>query len=136
MSVKSIFVNLPIRDIEKTREFWSRLGFSFNPQFSNDKALCMVIREDLIYAMLLTEPFFSTFTDRPLADGSTTQVLTAIEVENREKVDDLVKAAITHGATRYRKSEDHGWMYSDSFADIDGHQWEVFYADITKFPQS
>lgn len=135
MNVKSIYVNLPIKDIERTRTFWSKLGFSFNPQFSNEKALCLILNEGSIYAMLLTHEFFSTFTDRPLADGSTTEIITAIEVGSREKVEEIIKLALTNGGSRYREVQDLGWMYNDAFADPDGHQWEVFYMDQSQFPQ-
>jgi predicted lactoylglutathione lyase len=135
MKVKSIYVNLPIKDLAATRAFWTTLGFSFNEQFSDEKALCLVLNEGFIYAMLITEPFFTTFTNRPIADGSTTQVLNAIEVESREQVDELVKLALENGATRYRKGEDHGWMYYDSFADLNGHQWEILFSDASQLPQ-
>ncbi|MCH7398168.1 glyoxalase/bleomycin resistance/extradiol dioxygenase family protein [Belliella sp. DSM 107340] len=134
MKVKSIYVNLPIKDIDKTKEFWTNLGFSFDEQFSDDKALCLVLNEGLIYAMLITHEFFGTFTNRPIADGSTTQVLTAIEVESREEVDNIVKLAIENGATRYKDSSDHEWMYYDSFSDLDGHQWEVMFTDPSLIP--
>lgn len=127
MKAKSIFVNLPIKDIRKTREFWTNIGFSFDELYSDDKALCLVISEGAIYAMLITSEMFSTFTNRPIADGTTTQVLTAIEVDSRELVDGIVALALENGANRYRESVDHGWMYYDSFADIDGHQWEIMY---------
>lgn len=80
--------------------------------------------------MLLTEKLFQTFTDRPIADGSTTQVLTCIAVDSREQVDKIVRLAFENGATRYRESADHGWMHYDSFADIDGHQWEVMFTNL------
>jgi predicted lactoylglutathione lyase len=135
MKVKSIYVNLPIKDINKTKDFWTKLGFSFKPQFSDEKALCLVLNEGLIYAMLLRQEFFSTFTNRPISDNSTTQVLNAIEVDSREKVDEIVKIALENGGTRYRESADHGWMYYDSFADLDGHQWEVMFTDINQLPK-
>lgn len=135
MKVKSIYVNLPIKNLEKTREFWTKLGFSFNEQFSDEKALCLVLNEGQIYAMLITHEFFSTFTNRAIADGSTTQVLLAVEVESRELVDQTVKIAIENGAMRYREGADHGWMYYDSFADLDGHQWEIMFTDPTQIPQ-
>jgi predicted lactoylglutathione lyase len=132
MKVKSIFVNLPIKDLKKTRDFWTNLGFTFNEQFSDDRALCLVLNDGLIYVMLVTHEMFSTFTNRPIADGTTTQVLTAIQVESREEVDRIVKLAIENGATRYRESVDHGWMYYDCFADPNGHQWEVMFTDPTQ----
>lgn len=129
MKIKSIYVNLPVEDISKTRTFWTNLGFSFNEEFSDDRALCLVLNEGLMYAMLISHEMFSTFTNRPIADRSTTQVLTAIEVDSREQVDQVVKLALENGAKRYRDSADHGWMYYDSFEDIDGHQWEILYTD-------
>jgi len=134
MKVKSIFVNLPIKDLNKTKEFWSNLGFSFNEEFSDDKALCLVLNDGLIYSMLITHELFSTFTNRPISDGFSTQVLTAIEVESRAQVDQIVKLALENGGTRYRESADHGWMYYDSFADLDGHQWEVMYSETIQMP--
>jgi predicted lactoylglutathione lyase len=132
MNVKSIFVNLPTKDLNKTRDFWTKLGFSFNEQYSDDKALCLVLNEGQIYSMLITHEMFGTFTNRPIADGSTTQVLTAIQVHSREQVDKVVKLALENGGTRYRDSADHGWMYYDSFADLDGHQWEVMFTDTVQ----
>jgi uncharacterized protein len=87
-----------------------------------------------MYSMLITHEFFSTFTNRSIADGSTTEVLLAIEVESKEKVDEIVQAALANGGSRYRESADHTWMYYDSFADPDGHQWEVMYMDPAKIP--
>ncbi len=135
MKAKTIYVNLPIKDLSKTRDFWTKLGFKFNDQFSDDRALCLVLNEGLIYSMLITWEMFSTFTNRAIADGSTTQVLTAIEVESREQVDQIVHLALANGAKRYRESTDHGWMYYDSFADPDGHQWEVMYTNPDQLPQ-
>jgi len=135
MNIKSIYINLPVKDLNKTRDFWTKLGFSFNPKFSNDKALSLILNEGSIYAMLITHEFFSTFTNRPIADGSTTQVLINIQVESREKVDEIMRIALANGGTRYRNSEEADWMYYDSFADLDGHQWEVAYMDLTKLPK-
>ena len=135
MNIKGIFVNLPVKDLEKTKAFWTALGFSFNPKFTDDKALALILREDVIYAMLLKEEFFGTFTNRPLADGSTTQVLNAIEVESKEAVNALVEKAIENGGSRYSEPQDHGWMYQKAFADVDGHQWEVFWSDESQLPQ-
>lgn len=128
-------MNLPIKDLKKTRDFWTKLGFSFNEQFSDDKALCLILNDGLIYSMLITHEMFSTFTNRPISDGTTTQVLIAIQVDSREEVDRIVKLAIENGGTRYREPVDHGWMYYDCFADLDGHQWEVAFIDSTKMQQ-
>ncbi len=131
-----IFVNLPVKDLDKSKDFFAKLGFSFNPQFSDDKASCLIIGEN-IFAMLLTEPFFKTFTKKEIADAKkTTEALIAIDAESREKVDDIVKKAVEAGGAVYGDPEDHGWMYGHSFADLDGHQWEVLYMDESKIPKA
>ena len=131
-----IFVNLPVKDLDKSKDFFAKLGFPFNPQFSDDKAACLIIGEN-IFAMLLTEPFFKTFTKKEIADAKkTTEALIAIDAESREKVDDIVKKAVEAGGAVYRDPEDHGWMYGHSFADLDGHQWEVLYMDESKIPEA
>lgn len=136
MKVKSIFINLPIKDLEKTKAFWTALGFSFNEKFTDDKAACLVLNEGSIYAMLLKEEFFKTFTNRPIFDGSTTQVLNAMEVEQKESVEELFKKALENGGSKYGEPQDHGWMYQNSFADVDGHQWEIFWSDESQLPNS
>lgn len=132
---RQIFVNLPVKDLKKSMEFWKKLGFDFNMQFTNDDAACLVIREGSIYSMLITHPLFKTFTHLPIADAAkATQALIAIDVESRAAVDDMVKKALEAGATRYRDKTDYGWMYYDCFADLDGHQWEVMFIDESKAP--
>lgn len=132
--IKQIFVNLPVKDLEKTKEFWLKLGFTFNPQFTDEKAAALVLGDN-IFAMLITEPFFKTFIKKEIADSSkTTEVINAVSVESREKVDELVNKAIEAGATSYRDPDDYGWMYNKSFQDLDGHLWEVLYIDIAKAP--
>ncbi|HTM65880.1 MAG TPA: VOC family protein [Flavipsychrobacter sp.] len=128
--VTKIFVNLPVKDLRKSMEFFSRLGYSFNPQFTDEKAACMVISDGCIYAMLIIEPFFQTFTKKKIADAQTsTEVLIALDAQSREEVNETVKKAVAAGGSVYREPEDHGWMYGHSFADLDGHQWEVLYMD-------
>lgn len=136
MSVKSIFINLPISDVSRTRTFWSALGFCFNEEFSDDKALCLVLQDGKIYSMMVTHELFGTFTNRAIADNSVTQTLIAIEVESRAAVDEMVHRALANGGTRYRESADHGWLYYDCFADPDGHQWEVMFTDASQLTQS
>ncbi len=131
MSIQSVYINLPIKDIQATRQFWTTLGFTFNESFSDDRALCLALKPDSIYAMLITHEMYQTFTHRPIADGSTTQVLIAIEVESKEAVDQIVSKAIQNGACKYLEPSDEGWMYYDRFVDIDGHQWEVLYSDMS-----
>jgi predicted lactoylglutathione lyase len=131
-----IFVNLPVKDLKKSKSFFEELGYSFNPQFTNDDGACLVI-SDTIFAMLLTEPFFKTFTRKALIDATkNTEVILAISVEAKGKVDELVNNALMAGATKSNDPQDHGWMYSRSFQDLDGHLWEVFYADPAGIPQS
>lgn len=134
MAIKSIYVNLAVKDLKITRAFWTALGFSFNEQFSDENALCLVLQEDRMYSMLIKHELFSTFTDRPIADNSKTQVLIAIEVESKKRVDEIIKSALAHGGSRYRDSTDHDWMYYDCFSDPDGHQWEVMFMDSSKIP--
>jgi len=130
-----IFVNLPVKNLPKSIEFFTRLGFNFNPQFTDDTAACMVISES-IFAMLLTHPKFAEFTRKDIADATkTTEVLIALDAESREAVDNIVKNAREAGGTIYDQARDHGWMYQHSFADLDGHQWEVMYMDISALPQ-
>ena len=135
LNIKTIFVNLPVKDISKTREFWTKLGFGFNENFSDDKAVCLVLNDGSIYSMLISHEYFKTFTNRPIADGSTTEVLIAIEVDSKERVDEIMRIALENGGTRYLEPQDHGWMYYDRFADPDGHQWEVMFTDESLLPQ-
>jgi predicted lactoylglutathione lyase len=130
-----IFVNLPVKNLDKSKEFFEKLGFSFNPQFTDDKAACLIIGEN-IFAMLLTEPFFKTFTKKEIADSKkTTEALIAIDAASRQSVDEMVKKAVEAGGSVYRDADDHGWMYGHSFADLDGHQWEILYMDKNKIPE-
>lgn len=132
---KQIFVNLPVKDLKKSRAFFAALGFNFNEQFSNDDAFCMVI-SDNIFAMMLREEFFKTFTPREICDTTKSrQVLIALDASSREEVDEMVKKAIENGGSTYSHPQDHGWMYQHAFADIDGHQWEFAYMDMSAVPQ-
>lgn len=126
---KQIYVNLPVKNLEKTKAFFSKLGFEYNLQFTNEKGACMIV-DDNIFVMLLQEEFFKTFTKKEIADATkTTEVLIAISAESREKVDETVNKAIEAGGSTYSDPQDHGWMYLRTFADLDGHQWEIMYAD-------
>jgi uncharacterized protein len=132
---KSIFVNLPVKDLKRSIDFFTKLGFSFNMQFTDEKAACLVIGKNL-YSMLITESFFRTFTKKEICDASKyTEVLIAIDVDSREAVDDLVKKAIDAGGSVYAESQDHGWMYTHGFADPYGHQWEILFMDENAAPQ-
>jgi predicted lactoylglutathione lyase len=131
---RQIFVNLPIRNMERSQAFFKSLGFSFNPQFTNDQGACMVV-SDTICVMLLVEPFFQTFTKKPVADATkTTEVLICLSCENRAEVDELVRKALSAGATAPNPKQDHGFMYGHGFTDLDGHVWELMYMDPNAVP--
>jgi predicted lactoylglutathione lyase len=124
-----IFVNLPVKDLARSREFFTALGYSFNEQFTDENATCLVI-SDTIFAMLLVEPFFKTFTTRDVADTSqVAEALIALSADSREEVDALVGKAFEAGAGTAGPVQDLGFMYSRSFLDLDGHQWEVLWMD-------
>jgi predicted lactoylglutathione lyase len=124
--MRQIFVNLPVKDLERSKKFFSQLGFDFNPEFSDDKAACLVIDKDSIYAMLLTESFFKTFTPRAIADAKkSTEVLIALTCSSDQEVKDLVAKAAKAGGKTVREAEDHGFMYQHGFEDLDGHIWEL-----------
>ncbi len=126
---REIFVNLPVRDLQKTMGFFSALGFTYNPQFTDDKAACMII-SDKAYVMLLSEPFFKGFTKNELCDTSThTEALFALSCESRAEVDQMVRKAIDAGGRHAMDPADHGFMYAWSFYDVDGHHWEVLWMD-------
>ena len=130
-----IFANLAVKNLEKSMAFFSKVGFSFNPQFTDNQNACMIIGEN-IFAMLLEEDRFKGFTKKEICDATKyTEVLVAIDVESREKVDELVKKAVNAGGSIYMNPQDHGWMYGHSFADLDGHQWEIFYMNESAMPQ-
>jgi uncharacterized protein len=131
---RKIFVNLPIKEMARTRRFFSALGFGFNPQFSNEQGACMVISED-IFAMLLVEPFFQGFTKKPIADATkATEVLVCLSCESRAEVDELVRKALAAGGKAPNAPQDHGFMYGHGFEDLDGHQWELVWMDPSAAP--
>jgi predicted lactoylglutathione lyase len=124
---RQIFVNLAVRDLERAKDFFGSLGFGFNPQFTDDKAACMVIEPDSIYAMLHTEPFFKTFLDgRSIADPSkSTETMLCLSCASDREVDETVARARAAGGRAYRNATDHGFMYHHAFEDPDGHIWEL-----------
>jgi uncharacterized protein len=130
-----IFVNLPVSNLKKSIEFFTKLGFTFNPQFTDETATCMIIGED-IFVMLLTKEKFKTFTPKEIIDATKgTEVLVALSFESRERVDELVRQAVAAGGTTYNEPQDHGFMYSHGFQDLDGHIWEIFYMDPSAINQ-
>ncbi len=121
----TIFVNLPVRDLSASIAFFEKIGFTFNQQFTGETAACMVLGETM-FAMLLTHEHFLQFTKKPIADATqVTEVLIALGAKSRDEVDQLVEAALAAGGTSYSEAADHGFMYLRTFADLDGHQWEI-----------
>jgi uncharacterized protein len=126
---RMIFVNLPVADLQRSVDFWAGLGFTFNPQFTDENATCMVISDDAC-VMLLTEKYFSTFTAKEVADASRqTGAILALSAESREEVDGLADQALSTGGSAANPPQEEGFMYGRSFHDPDGHLWEVLYMD-------
>ncbi len=125
MKHQQIFLNLPIKNMARTRAFFESMGYEFNPQFSNDQGACLVLGENL-FAMLLTEEFFATFTSKRIIDGhKDVEALICVSCASKAEVDALVAKAVAAGGTAPRPVQDHGFMYSHSFDDLDGHSWEL-----------
>ncbi|MGH2754882.1 MAG: VOC family protein [Actinomycetota bacterium] len=128
------YVNLPVKDLDRTTEFFTRLGFKFDPRFSNEKAACMVVSDDS-FVMLLTEDFFRGFTKKQITDPTThTEVIIALSAETREAVDRLVDTALANGGTPSNEPMEMDGMYERSFQDPDGHLWEVLHMDPFAVP--
>ncbi len=126
-----IFVNLPVKNLNQSMAFFTALGYTFNSEFTDENATCMIIAED-IFVMLLIEPFFKNFTHKEIADASkTTEAIICLSADSREQVDEMVRKAVAAGGAAPRPKQDHGWMYQHGFEDIDGHIWEVMYMDAT-----
>ncbi|MFB5760592.1 VOC family protein [Paenibacillus medicaginis] len=129
LTSEHIFVNLPVKDLQVSMQFFRNLGFEFNPQFTDDNAACLVIGQN-IFAMLLVEQYFKTFTKKELTDThNTTEVILAISAASREQVDEIVNKALEGGGKHFNDPVDHGFMYNGSFQDPDGHLWEVVYME-------
>ena len=133
---KQIFVNLHVKNLSKTKKFFSNLGFKFNPRFTDKNAACMIIGKN-IFSMLIVEKYFKTFIPKKKISNAkkNTEVLNALSVESRKKVDQMISKAIKEGGKEYRKAQDYGWMYGRAFEDINGHIWEAFYMDESKIPK-
>jgi uncharacterized protein len=124
-----IFVNLPVKDLTRSVEFFTRLGYEFDPQFTDENATCMIVGEN-IFVMLLVESFFETFTRKELCDARRcTEVIVCVSAESRAKVNQLVAAAVAAGGTTPMEAKDHGFMYQHGFQDLDGHLWELIYME-------
>lgn len=135
MTVSKIFVNLPVENLDKSIAFFTKLGFTFNSQFTDETATCMIL-SDTIFAMLISHDRFKEFTNKEICNAHThTEVLLAIQVGNKELVDQMVELALDNGGKSYSETKDYGWMYYRTFEDLDGHQWEITAMDESKMPK-
>ncbi|MBD2309102.1 VOC family protein [Chroococcidiopsis sp. FACHB-1243] len=124
-----IFVNLPVKNLKQSIQFFTQLGFQFNPQFTDETATCMIVSEN-IFVMLLTHEKFKSFTPKEICDATkSTEVLVCLSAQSREAVDEMVRKAIAAGGTTYNEPQDHGFMYAHGFQDLDGHIWEIVYME-------
>ena len=130
-----IFINLPVKDLERSFNFYTKMGFTNNPQFSDETAKCMVFSEE-IFVMLITHDKFKTFITKPITDVSkTTSALLSISVESLDRVNEISDNAISAGGKEPVEAKDYGFMQQRTIEDPDGHIWEIFYMDMTKIPQ-
>lgn len=133
--VTQTFINLPVADLKRSQEFFTRIGFVINKQFTDDTAACVVF-SNTIYAMLLTKEKFKSFVPKNIADSqNSSEVLVALSVDNNDIVNRIADAALAAGGSEAQGAKDFGFMYSRAFYDLDGHAWEVFHMDMSKFPQ-
>ena len=131
-----IFINLPVKELERSFDFYTKMGFTNNPQFSDDTAKCMVFSEE-IFVMLITHDKFKTFITKPITDVSkTTSALLSISVDSLDRVNEISNNAISAGGKEPIEPKDYGFMQQRTIEDPDGHIWEIFYMDMTKFPQN
>jgi len=131
-----IFVNLPVKDLNKSVAFFTELGYKFDPQFTDENATCMIVADD-IFVMLLVEKFFKTFTKKEISDAKkSTEVILCLSADSRERVDEMVSKAVKAGGTTPNEKQDQGWMYGHGFQDLDGHLWEVVYMDQSAIPKN
>lgn len=132
---RKMFVNLPVKDLEKSVKFFTKLGFTFNPRFTDENATCMIVSEN-IFVMLLVEKFFQTFIHKPVVDASkATEAIIALSADTKQEVDEMFQGALAAGGTATNPVKDLGFMYSASFQDPDHHHWEVAYMDFSAFSQ-
>ena len=130
MAIK-IFVNLPVKYLSRSVEFFSKLGFGFDEQFTDETATCMIVSDD-IFVMLLTEEKFQTFTPKKICDaGKFTEVLVCLSLESRANIKEMVAKAVAGGGSTYNEPQDHGFMYAHGFQDLDGHIWELIHMEST-----
>ena len=134
-ATRQIFVNLPVKDLPRTTAFFTELGFSFNPQASDEQTACMIV-SDGSFVMLHAEPYFREFTGGDVADPATSrEVVVGLSTTSREQVDDLVDTAVAAGGRAVGEGVDQGFMYMRAFRDLDGHQWSLLYLDMSGMQQ-
>ncbi len=132
---RTLFVNLPVKDLDASVAFFTALGFTFDANFTDENAACMLVNEHTS-VMLLVEKRFSDFTAKPIIDATTsTEAIFALSADSREDVDQLVNTALANGGSRSQDPQDHGFMYGWSFSDVDGHNWEVMWMDMSQMAQ-
>lgn len=128
-TTKNIFINLSVKDVNKSTNFFNELGFGFNPQFSDDTTSCIIIGDN-IFAMIMIEERFKVFSKKEIVDTATSaEAIFSFSAESREQVDEIVNKALSSGGTSFSEPQDHGFMYIWGFQDLDGHLWEVVYMD-------
>ena len=135
---KELWINLPVKDLEKSKKFFSKLGFSFDDRYvNNDEGACLVIGDKNVIVMLFTEAAFENFTGNKISDARHgTEVLFSIDAETKEEVDEMAKKVVNAGGTIYAEAGDNNsWMYGCGFADLDGHRWNVLYMDFSQMPK-
>jgi predicted lactoylglutathione lyase len=131
-----IFINLPVKELERSLNFYTKMGFTKKPQFSDDSGKCMVFSDE-IFVMLLTHEKFKAFITRPITDVSkTTSALFSISVESLDRVNEISDNALSGGGKEPVEAKDYGFMQQRTIEDPDGHIWEIFYMDMSKFPQN
>ena len=132
---KQIFINLPITDLKKSMDFYTAIGFVINPQFTDDSGACMALSEE-IFIMILTIDKFKQFTQKQIADTKTTiAVINSLSMQSNDEVNDFMEKGLAAGGTEPNEAKDYGFMYQRSLEDLDGNTWEVFFMDLSKFPQ-
>ena len=132
----NMLLNLPVKNLNRSIAFFTELGFSFNPKFTNEKATCLIIDEN-INVMLLVEEFYKTFTDKEICNTAiSNEAIISISVASRKQVDEMIEKVIKAGESEYKEKKDYGWMYQRNFRDIDGHHWEIFFMDESQIPQA
>lgn len=132
---KKIYVNLPVKNLNKSVEFFTALGFKFNPQFTDHNATCMIVSDD-IFVMLLVESFFQKFTNKNITNAfESSETIICLSADSKEEVDEYVKNALNAGGSVLRPKEDLGWMYQHGFQDLDGHLWEIAWMNMDSFPK-